>query len=930
VGRRTSAWIAGTLGVGLTASIVWAQQAPGPGVTPRGGSGASKEPSEPPSLYGASGTRGARYLMRNGLDYLQYQQYDRALKYLRDAEALDKQLTAGERQQLKKGIEQAQSGLRAAADAATPYALSDRSRHRTGFTPARPEDETAVAARAGSTFPADRSRLPAGRAGGSGAGAGRVAADDMPGEPIRLASAEGEVGTPAQAITPTQAGSQVPRQSQAPASEVPVPSTETPVDVQSARAEIPTLNAPEIPVLTAVPSSPDAAAGAVGTLATPPAGAQPSMPPAGAAEPALPQTGAAEPALPPAGATTAQVAPDQGPAAQAPAVQAPVVQGPAVQAPATTTAAPTPILLETPDSAASQTAPGNATPPANSAPPAMQQPEASVPPAVQQPEASVPPVLAPASDPAAGSDPALAPTTAPAPTAPATGGLVPTAMQEPAAANGPAAPAFGGGSPAPEPAPVAAMNPAPGVEPEKAPLPPLGAVAMPTSEAAGPAHRESEEPAAVTPTAAVAVAVSPGPAGVPEPAANPIPNDNELPPLPAELGRDANTAAPAPEPVMASAIPTASPATVPAENVAAVPGQESSESAVAAEAPAGGPASTPSPASNEALPPLPDDKPAGSQPVTAVAPAPEAVAAAAGNPGQSPPAGSDPSAPAGAVDPTATAAPAAVAPAPAATDERPIPVPQPDASAAAETNGAQAATAPATAGNTGPAPTPAAGSAESNFFLPPRDNPRSTLRPEEERRVAEIKARQEREELLHNQVSPPSSGRPGEGPSREGSTSNLQSQTYDISRAPSPAEARPIKAIPVPEDWVPLAARTWSPQRKYFAAAATCHLPLYFQDAALERYGHPVEQFVGPVGRFLSYPVDDPKQSTQRNQIIQPFFSAGLMALQIAAWPYNAIMDPPWEAQYDLGYYRPGDMVPTDIYWLPLHGYGPPLRGNHY
>ena len=88
------------------------------------------------------------------------------------------------------------------------------------------------------------------------------------------------------------------------------------------------------------------------------------------------------------------------------------------------------------------------------------------------------------------------------------------------------------------------------------------------------------------------------------------------------------------------------------------------------------------------------------------------------------------------------------------------------------------------------------------------------------------------------------------------------------------------KAIPVPEDWVPVGARNWAPQRKYWAAAATCHLPIYFQDPVLERYGHPVEQFVGPVGRYLSYPVDDPNQSTQRNQIIQPFFSAGLFALQ--------------------------------------------------
>ena len=166
---------------------------------------------------------------------------------------------------------------------------------------------------------------------------------------------------------------------------------------------------------------------------------------------------------------------------------------------------------------------------------------------------------------------------------------------------------------------------------------------------------------------------------------------------------------------------------------------------------------------------------------------------------------------------------------------------------------------------------------------------------------------------------------------RDSIISDLRAQTQlDISRAPSPAEARPIKAIPVPEDWVPLAPRNWDPQRKYWAAAATCHLPLYFQDPVLERYGHSVEQFIGPAGRFFTYPLDDPSQSIQRNQILQPFFSAGLFAFQIAAWPYNLVMDPPWEAQYDLGYYRPGDPIPTDLYWLPLHGYGPPLRGKNY
>jgi hypothetical protein len=213
-----------------------------------------------------------------------------------------------------------------------------------------------------------------------------------------------------------------------------------------------------------------------------------------------------------------------------------------------------------------------------------------------------------------------------------------------------------------------------------------------------------------------------------------------------------------------------------------------------------------------------------------------------------------------------------------------------------------------------------------DFVLPERVPTSSSLRPEQQREVEEI-ARQQEDELRQRMQNPT---QPAPLP-RETTSSDLRSQTQlDISRAPSPAEARPIKAIPVPEDWKPLAPRNWSPQRKYWAAAATCHLPLYFQDPVLERYGHSVEQFVGPMGRYLSYPVDDPTQSTQRNQLVQPFFSAGLFALQIIAWPYNLVVDPPWEAQYDLGYYRPGDNIPTDLYWLPLHGYGPPLHGSSY
>ncbi len=107
-------------------------------------------------------------------------------------------------------------------------------------------------------------------------------------------------------------------------------------------------------------------------------------------------------------------------------------------------------------------------------------------------------------------------------------------------------------------------------------------------------------------------------------------------------------------------------------------------------------------------------------------------------------------------------------------------------------------------------------------------------------------------------------------------------------------------------------------------------MPLYFQDPMLERYGHSVEQYFGPLGRYMAYPVDHHTETTQRQQMVQPFFSVGLFCWQIATWPYALVMDPPWEAQYDLGYWRPGDKIPTDLYYQPLHGTGPPLVGRNY
>lgn len=85
--RRTiSVAIAGLLGAGLMASSVIAQQLSTLSGKPSGqsvstdkagGDNSSRTPIDD-QVYGLSTTRGTRYLLRNGLDYLNYKEYDRA------------------------------------------------------------------------------------------------------------------------------------------------------------------------------------------------------------------------------------------------------------------------------------------------------------------------------------------------------------------------------------------------------------------------------------------------------------------------------------------------------------------------------------------------------------------------------------------------------------------------------------------------------------------------------------------------------------------------------------------------------------------------------------------------------------------------------------------------------------------------------------
>ena len=143
----------------LAASTVRAQQIDPSGREPitqslstgKTAGGNSTRKSSDDQFYGMAATRGARYLLRNGLDYLNYKEYERALKFLREAETRKDELNKAEKLVLQKGIESAQRGLRQAAGAEYPYALTERSRNRRGFSAADPETHIAEQRRANSS-----------------------------------------------------------------------------------------------------------------------------------------------------------------------------------------------------------------------------------------------------------------------------------------------------------------------------------------------------------------------------------------------------------------------------------------------------------------------------------------------------------------------------------------------------------------------------------------------------------------------------------------------------------------------------------------------------------------------------------------------------------------------------------------------------------
>lgn len=80
--------------------------------------------------------------------------------------------------------------------------------------------------------------------------------------------------------------------------------------------------------------------------------------------------------------------------------------------------------------------------------------------------------------------------------------------------------------------------------------------------------------------------------------------------------------------------------------------------------------------------------------------------------------------------------------------------------------------------------------------------------------------------------------------------------------------------------------RQMTPTCFQWQASDIYHNPLYFEDPALERYGH------------------------SRHPLVQPFASVGRFGVQLVGLPYQMALDSPCKKMYTLGWYRPGECAP--------------------
>ena len=141
----------------------------------------------------------------------------------------------------------------------------------------------------------------------------------------------------------------------------------------------------------------------------------------------------------------------------------------------------------------------------------------------------------------------------------------------------------------------------------------------------------------------------------------------------------------------------------------------------------------------------------------------------------------------------------------------------------------------------------------------------------------------------------------------------LNSSGYADEPCPKPSDLKPIGELTnkisaskgdLPQECLiddrvePSMNRDWGCTTYTWKASGLCHKPLYFEEEALERYGHST----GPIS--------------------QPFVSAAHFFLTVPVLPYKMGVELPWECKYALGYYRPGSCAPYIVPPVPVSPQG--------
>ena len=120
------------------------------------------------------------------------------------------------------------------------------------------------------------------------------------------------------------------------------------------------------------------------------------------------------------------------------------------------------------------------------------------------------------------------------------------------------------------------------------------------------------------------------------------------------------------------------------------------------------------------------------------------------------------------------------------------------------------------------------------------------------------------------------------------------SEEYTSESCPEcPNEIRLVDVDPHASQVAASGNRAFLPVQYEWEASNLYHLPIYFEDFCLERYGH------------------------TRHHLIQPFVSTGLFATQLLGIPYQMTIDPICKKRYVLGWHRPGDCVPYRYHQIP-------------